>query len=133
MRSKIIIILGIIIYIVLVSYFSSTLCVFNNVTGIPCPGCGLTRAYLCFFKGDLLGAFKFHPLFLLPAIVVIILINNKLEIDKFYIKPSLAIVFLRIILTTYIIRMILLFPNFEPMNINYYGIIPRLLKLFNII
>ncbi|MFV3012618.1 DUF2752 domain-containing protein [Clostridium botulinum] len=133
MKSKIIIILVIVSYIVLVNNFSSRLCVFNNSTGIPCPGCGLTRAYLCLFKGNLLEAFKFHPLFLLPAIVVIILIINKLKSNKFYMKPGLAVVFLEIILTTYIIRMIFLFPNFEPMNINYYGLIPRLLKLLNII
>ncbi|MFV3060681.1 hypothetical protein [Clostridium botulinum] len=88
---------------------------------------------MCLFKGNLLEAFKFHPLFLLPAIVVIILIINKLKSNKFYMKPGLAVVFLEIILTTYIIRMIFLFPNFEPMNINYYGLIPRLLKLLNII
>ena len=30
--------------------------------GVPCPGCGLTRATLALANGDLAGAFHFHPL-----------------------------------------------------------------------
>jgi hypothetical protein len=32
--------------------------------GIPCPGCGLTRATIALFHGDLGGALRFHPLVL---------------------------------------------------------------------
>lgn len=40
--------------------------------GVPCPGCGLTRATLLLFSGDIAGAFRMHPLvpLLLPAFVV---------------------------------------------------------------
>ena len=30
--------------------------------GIPCPGCGLTRATLALLHGDIAGALRFHPL-----------------------------------------------------------------------
>lgn len=38
-------------------------CVFRFATGVPCPGCGMTRAYLAFLSGDVACALAFHPLF----------------------------------------------------------------------
>lgn len=40
--------------------------------GVPCPGCGLTRATLLLFSGDVAAALRMHPLVLvlLPAFVV---------------------------------------------------------------
>ncbi len=38
-------------------------CPIRFVTGIPCPGCGLSRAYLALLKLDFAGAFHYHPLF----------------------------------------------------------------------
>lgn len=38
-------------------------CLFLYFTKIPCPACGITRAWLAFFKGDFGEAFAFHPLF----------------------------------------------------------------------
>jgi Protein of unknown function (DUF2752) len=37
-------------------------CTFRQVTGYPCPGCGLTRVADRFAHGDVLGAFKVNPL-----------------------------------------------------------------------
>ena len=39
------------------------LCPMASSFGIPCPGCGLTRATLAFLHGDLRGALRLHPLF----------------------------------------------------------------------
>lgn len=37
--------------------------------GVPsCPTCGLTRAYLCLFSGDIVGAFGNHQLFWLVPV-----------------------------------------------------------------
>ena len=38
------------------------LCPLASSLGIPCPGCGLTRATLALFHGDLRGALRLHPL-----------------------------------------------------------------------
>ena len=40
-------------------------CVFYNVFGVVCPGCGVTRAWLSLLSFDLIGALRFHALFLL--------------------------------------------------------------------
>lgn len=49
------------------NYF--TICGFKNLTGLPCPGCGLTHSFCAFGKGHLLAAFEWNllgpPLFLL--------------------------------------------------------------------
>ena len=37
-------------------------CPNRAMTGVPCPGCGLTRATLALFSGDLMGALHWHPL-----------------------------------------------------------------------
>ncbi len=43
-------------------------CVFRLVTGLKCPGCGVTHMALCLMRGDLSGAFYENPvvLILLP-------------------------------------------------------------------
>lgn len=39
------------------------MCPSATMTGIPCPGCGLTRATLSALQGNFAEAFHFHPLF----------------------------------------------------------------------
>lgn len=38
------------------------LCPFRAVTGLPCPGCGMTRAFCALGHGDLSGAFGYNVL-----------------------------------------------------------------------
>ena len=38
-------------------------CPFYRLTGIPCPGCGMTRAFLAAARLDFGAAFAYHPLF----------------------------------------------------------------------
>lgn len=38
------------------------LCPFRAVTGLPCPGCGMTRAFCSLGHGDLAGAFGYNAL-----------------------------------------------------------------------
>ena len=52
-------------------------CLFRTITGIPCPGCGLTRAYISAFHGDLKTAWYFHPLWWTIPILVIVALKVK--------------------------------------------------------
>lgn len=36
-------------------------CPFKAITGIPCPGCGMTRAFLELAEGDFVAAFQLNP------------------------------------------------------------------------
>lgn len=44
-------------------------CTFADVTGLPCPGCGLTRAGSALLRGDWQSAVQFHPFSPLFAIL----------------------------------------------------------------
>ena len=50
-----------------------TVCGFKALTGLPCPGCGLTHSFCAIGKGDLREAFSFNavgpPLFLVSVLV----------------------------------------------------------------
>ena len=53
------------------NYF--TLCGFKNLTGLPCPGCGLTHSFCALAKGDIVDAFGFNllgPLLFLALMVL---------------------------------------------------------------
>lgn len=39
-----------------------SVCPFYNLTGLPCPGCGLTRAFVCLGHGRFGEALHWHPL-----------------------------------------------------------------------
>ena len=55
-------------------------CPTATLFGIPCPGCGLTRATLALFRGDVATALHFHPLvFVLTPLVVGLTLNTAYE------------------------------------------------------
>ena len=39
-----------------------SVCPFYSLTGLPCPGCGLTRAFVCLAHGRLDESLHWHPL-----------------------------------------------------------------------
>ena len=39
-------------------------CSFKNMTGLPCPGCGGTRALYYLFQGKIFISFQYHPVVL---------------------------------------------------------------------
>jgi len=49
-------------------------CPFQATTGLPCPGCGLTRGTTALLRGDLQQALAFHPFSPLVVICVVLLV-----------------------------------------------------------
>ena len=88
-------------------------CPLYEIFGVPCPTCGMTRAWRSFLSLDFATAFSLHPLFLLPLLVFIKKARNKWV---------LATV-LGIFILVYIIRMVLFFPDTVPMNYNYQSLL----------
>lgn len=117
--------LFIIIYIGMAvnAYFTTTLCLIRGSMGIPCPACGLTRAYKQLLSGNVVEAFNAHPLFLLPIIMLLLVLFKRLDIVLKY-----KYVILGLVLTVYLYRMVVYFPHTYPMIYNEYAILPRILK-----
>lgn len=52
-------------------------CPIRYVTGVPCPGCGLTRAFWAAMHLDFSKAFWYHPLFWLVPFVAVIGFSSR--------------------------------------------------------
>ena len=48
-------------------------CLFHAITDIDCPGCGMTRAFLCLAQGDFAKAWALHPFSPLLALLLLVL------------------------------------------------------------
>lgn len=108
-------------------------CLFRRLTGVPCPGCGMTRAFLAAFRLDFPEAFRMHPLWPLPVPVFLAsmlktggLFGNKRRDNVFWCVALIAAV-----LGLYILRMALWFPDTPPMAFDHQALIPRLVQFFS--
>ncbi len=79
-------------------------CPIKYIFGVSCPGCGMTRATLSALRLDFIGAFYYHPLWLLPlpslALLAILFVKGKKKIARGVIGV-LAVAFL----ITYFVRL----------------------------
>ena len=58
-------------------------CVFKGVTSISCPGCGMTRACLAIFQGELSTAWRYHPFsFLLIGLAILLVFQPEYAQEK---------------------------------------------------
>lgn len=117
------IVIGIFIIFLLMKKFSSitgSICLIRGVMGVPCPSCGMSRAITEVINGDIIKAFKFHPLFWLPFVVMFFLILKR----KYF--KFILIIAITLLMTVYILRMSFLFPNVEPMKYNEKAIFNQL-------
>ena len=82
-------------------------CPFKAVTGIPCPGCGMTRAVLSACKGDFRGAFYYHPLWIVAVPLVLVEVLNAMGGIKIPAKVNNMILIIAgiLLLAVYIIRL----------------------------
>ena len=51
-------------------------CIWKKVIGLPCPGCGYSRALLAAAKLDFVAAWQFHPLFWLFPLLILLFIKD---------------------------------------------------------
>ena len=77
-RDIIVLIVIFLIYTVLIISFDIGIpCVFYEITGLYCPGCGITRLCLSLFEGDVYQAFRYNPIIFidLPILFILFVLN----------------------------------------------------------
>ena len=79
-------------------------CPIKFVTGISCPGCGMTRAWLSLLlRHDLAAAFRYHPLFwVVPPAIVCLLLRRRIPPRHF---RRLTVLFVVLLVAVYLVRM----------------------------
>ena len=93
--------------IVLVMLAFKLPCPIYFIFNFPCPGCGMTRAWLSAFRFDFLKAFEFHPLFWeVPILLIFYLFDGKIFKQK-WLNTCLEWGLLMGFIVVWIIRLIL--------------------------
>lgn len=121
------------LYCVLTTKFLGSACPLYLIFGIPCPGCGMTRAWISLLGGDIAKAFYFHPAFFAAAIVAVcvILCGIKPKLKKSKVITGIYLVLCVAFLSAYIYRMIVFFPNEEPINYNENSLLAVIIRAFS--
>lgn len=134
LKHNLIIFLAIVLFFYLLNFFVGSTCPFRFVTGLPCPGCGLTRSFLLVARGRLAEATRMHAFWIPITIWVIVgLFNRYMVADKTVrakvnkVLQIVAIVMAVLMLVYFVYRMIAIFPNEEPMLDDHlwFGHFPR--------
>lgn len=106
---------SVIAIIAAVNYFflqSTQLCIIRAITGLPCPGCGLTHSGLALLHGDVAESLRYHALFV-PYILTIA--ANSIRVDFFVVNWFRSRWWLWTILIGtlgyYAVRMVLFYPR----------------------
>lgn len=113
------IIIGILMYYGYFAVFHThePYCIIKHTIGIPCPGCGMSRATWFFVTFQWREAFLYHPLvFLMPFVLVILLLRGLPSIQPLYRSKTLWIALLVLFIAVYVIRMLYYFPDTEPLD-----------------
>ena len=91
---------------------STQICFVRALTGLPCPGCGLTHAATSLLRGEVVESLLYHALFI-PYIVTIV--ANTITLDFFVLNWFRSRVWLWTMLIVsvgyYAIRLMLFFPD----------------------
>lgn len=104
-------------FILAMEYFFGAVCISRVLAGLPCPGCGLTRATMLFFQGDFIGSFLLHPLLiLLPAGAFLGLYERYFSTRSRHYFTLYLIVTVILFLLLYLIRMKLYYPRLQPVQ-----------------
>jgi hypothetical protein len=68
---------------------AQSLCPFKMVTGFPCPGCGITKALIFLYQGEIVKSLHYH-LFAIPLVLfcvtIIVLLTVNLFKQKLYFR-----------------------------------------------
>lgn len=126
------------LWLIAASLMTDSICVYKATSGLPCPGCGMTRALTALIHGDYGLAFYMHPLWPLVILGIVIgvwlLVTRQTERFKHFSMSRqgnrLWLALLLIVVLVYVFRMLQYFPHTEPMSFNEKALLPQMYKIF---
>lgn len=84
-------------------HFSGIGCPLHFLTGINCPGCGMSRACLALLRLRFADAWHYHPLvYSLPFALLVYLFRKKMPLRIYH---FLTFTFIALFVTIYLVRM----------------------------
>lgn len=93
----------VLLFIFIAAFYFRHGCLFRFLTGISCPGCGMTRALTAALKLDFALAYEMHPLVFLLPLAVLVYFSRRLIPKKFL--NLLCCFTLIMLVAVYIMRM----------------------------
>lgn len=128
----------VLLWMIVASFMTESTCVYRATLGIPCPGCGMTRAFANLLAGHYKESFAMNPLWPLVLAAVVLMLYIRLTAKTLAFKQwlltkrgsQLLVSLVILIFLVYIVRMVLLFPHTEPMTMNEKALWPQLYKIF---
>lgn len=94
------------------------LCIIHRLTGLNCPGCGITRMVIALSKGEIYQAFRYNPLVFIELPIILILL--ALYIFKKEYRKTIEIIFMILVIIAIfygVIRNIPMFSYLAPTKI----------------
>jgi len=108
-------------------------CAWRFILGIPCPACGMTRAWGLLLHGKFVEAFYMHQMYPFVVLGGCLFVYTR-YISKRYSKiwSRYGIILLLASITLYIYRMVSWFPNQAPMLYDADSILGRIITLIQV-
>jgi len=109
-----------------------TACFFKNTFGMPCPGCGMTRALTYLLQGDIVKSLYYNPLIfiVIPTFFVMVFKSRWEWAEKMFRSNLFWTIVVVVFVGQYIYRMFLYFPHTEPLDFYPDGFFPRVYRFF---
>lgn len=103
---SIVVLLGVIYYIFIQFTGFMVPCVFRKITGLRCPGCGISGLFICLFSLDFIGAFNSNPFIFVtfPYLIIELLFYDIINKKYKKINDKTVIVYLFTLILFGIIR-----------------------------
>lgn len=108
------IIVVIIMAILLIHGKIAIACVFYGITGLYCPGCGITRSILSLIEGDIYQAFRYNPIIFIdiPIIIITSIIDFIFKENK-KVKKVTNIIYIMLLVLTLVFGVLRNIPYFS--------------------